>query len=81
MEGESPSRKSLASISHPFTHPQDEAFLIWSEWASFYAPGSEERRFLEGIRDQRWLVSLVHHDFMDPSALWTFMFKGENSLL
>ena len=81
MEGEFPLHESLASISHSFDPPQDEAFLIWSEWASFYAPGSEERRFLEGIRDQRWLVSLVHHDFMDPSALWTFMFKGENSLL
>ena len=71
------------ALSLPHNQPafQAEAFSIWSEWASFYPPGSEERRLLEGIRDQRWLVSLVHHDFMDPAALWTFMFKGENSLL
>ncbi|KAH9945794.1 MTHFR-domain-containing protein [Epithele typhae] len=60
---------------------KDEAFSIWSEWASFYPPESEERRLLEGIRDRRWLVSLVCHDYMNPAALWTFLFKGEKPLL
>ncbi|PIL24320.1 hypothetical protein GSI_14073 [Ganoderma sinense ZZ0214-1] len=58
-----------------------EAFSIWDEWASFYAPQSQERSLLEGVRDKRWLVSLVHHDFLDPNALWTFVFKGERPLL
>ncbi|KAM5532333.1 hypothetical protein V8D89_014012 [Ganoderma adspersum] len=60
---------------------KEEAFSIWAEWASFYAPQSKERGLLEDVRDKRWLVSLVHHDFLDPSALWTFMFKGERPLL
>ncbi|KAL1944800.1 hypothetical protein VTO73DRAFT_3230 [Trametes versicolor] len=60
---------------------KDEAFSIWSEWASFFRPGSQERTLLEGVRDQRWLVSLVHHDYMDPAALWTFLFKGDDPLV
>ncbi|TBU35607.1 MTHFR-domain-containing protein [Dichomitus squalens] len=60
---------------------KDEAFSIWDEWASFYPPESQERRLLEDVRDKRWLVSLVHHDYMDPNALWTFLFKGATPLL
>lgn len=60
---------------------KEEAFSIWNEWASFYAPQSQERSLLEDVRDKRWLVSLVHHDFLDPNALWTFMFKGGDVLL
>ncbi|KAI0807792.1 MTHFR-domain-containing protein [Fomes fomentarius] len=60
---------------------KDEAFSIWSEWASSYPPGSQERNLLEGVRDQSWLVSLVHHNYMDAAALWTFMFQGNNRLL
>jgi len=56
-----------------FTHPQGEAFSIWSEWASFYPPRSEERQLLENVRDKRWLVSLLHHDFQDRNALWNFL--------
>jgi len=53
---------------------KDEAFSIWSEWASFYQPGSEERNLLESVRDNRWLVSIVHHDYKNPEALWAFLF-------
>ncbi|KAJ6618807.1 methylenetetrahydrofolate reduct [Mycena sp. CBHHK59/15] len=53
---------------------KDEAFSIWSEWASFYKPQSDERKLLEGVRDERWLVSIVHHDYQDSEALWTFLF-------
>ncbi|KDR73532.1 hypothetical protein GALMADRAFT_251254 [Galerina marginata CBS 339.88] len=52
---------------------KDEAFSIWSEWASFYRPGSEERELLEGVRNNQWLVSVVHHDYQNPEALWTFL--------
>ncbi|KAH9484119.1 Methylenetetrahydrofolate reductase 2 [Psilocybe cubensis] len=55
---------------------KDEAFSIWSEWASFYRPGSEERKLLEGVRDDRWLVSIVHHDYKNKDALWTFLLDG-----
>ena len=52
---------------------QNEAFSIWSEWASFYPPRSEERELLEHVRDKRWLVSVVHHDYQDQDALWKFL--------
>ncbi|OBZ65691.1 Methylenetetrahydrofolate reductase 2 [Grifola frondosa] len=50
--------------------------LDLAEWASFYPPDSEERRLLESVRNERWLVSIIHHDYMDPAALWHFLFKG-----
>ncbi|PCH37893.1 methylenetetrahydrofolate reduct [Wolfiporia cocos MD-104 SS10] len=56
---------------------KNEAFSIWSEWASFYPPDSTERQLLDSIRNERWLVSIVHHDYMDPSALWTFLFGDD----
>ncbi|KAG1858047.1 methylenetetrahydrofolate reductase-domain-containing protein [Suillus subalutaceus] len=56
---------------------KDEAFSIWAEWASFYPPGSEERELLNSVRKERWLVSIVHHDYKRPDALWTFLLDGE----
>ncbi|KAF8261074.1 methylenetetrahydrofolate reduct [Lactarius quietus] len=53
---------------------KDEAFSIWTNWASQFAPGSQERQLLEGIRDSRWLVNVTHHDFKDPDGLWKFLF-------
>ncbi|KAF8077711.1 methylenetetrahydrofolate reductase-domain-containing protein [Lyophyllum atratum] len=54
---------------------KEEAFSIWSDWASFYRPDSAERKLLEEVRDERWLVSVVHHDYKDTEALWTFLFE------
>ncbi|TFK42391.1 methylenetetrahydrofolate reductase-domain-containing protein [Crucibulum laeve] len=59
---------------------KEEAFSIWSEWASFYRPDSEQRKLLEDVRDQRWLVSIVHHDYKDPQALWTFLFDDDDDI-
>jgi len=59
---------------------KEDAFSTWAEWASFYPPRSSERELLEGIRKERWLVSIVHHDFKNQDALWEFLFKGERSL-
>ncbi|KAJ7583055.1 methylenetetrahydrofolate reductase-domain-containing protein [Mycena floridula] len=53
---------------------KDEAFSIWSEWASFHRPGSVERQVLDSVKSQRWLVSIVHHDYKDTDALWKFLF-------
>jgi methylenetetrahydrofolate reductase (NADPH) len=57
-------------------YSQEEAFSIWSDWALCYRPGSEERKTLESVRDGRWLVSIVHHDYKDKEALWNFLFDG-----
>jgi methylenetetrahydrofolate reductase (NADPH) len=74
VEGESrlPSRLFVCALTTIF---QDEAFEIWSEWSSFYRPGSEERRLLEGVRDNRWLVNVVHHDYRNTEALWVFLLE------
>jgi len=56
---------------------KEEAFSFWAEWASYYSPDSEERALLDSVREKRWLVSIIHHDFQDANALWTFLFNGE----
>ena len=53
---------------------QDEAFSIWTNWARQSPPDSQERQLLERIRDTRWLVKVIHHDFKDREALWSFLF-------
>ncbi|EJD02262.1 MTHFR-domain-containing protein [Fomitiporia mediterranea MF3/22] len=52
---------------------KEEAFSIWEQWSLVYPPDSAERRFLESVRSERWLVSIVHHDFKDSSKLWSFI--------
>ncbi|KAI9511116.1 methylenetetrahydrofolate reduct [Russula earlei] len=54
---------------------KDEAFSIWTDWASQFHPDSQGRQLLEGIRDTRWLVNVTHHDFRNPDALWRFLFE------
>ncbi|KAF5025884.1 hypothetical protein F66182_2003 [Fusarium sp. NRRL 66182] len=48
----------------------EEAFGIWGEWAKVYGRGSESEKLLSGIKDEYWLVNLIHHDFVDKDALW-----------
>jgi len=28
---------------------------------------------LQKISEESWLVSLIHHDYKDPEALWRFL--------
>ncbi|TFK30211.1 methylenetetrahydrofolate reduct [Coprinopsis marcescibilis] len=56
---------------------KDEAYSIWNDWANFYHPESPERKLLQTVADERWLVSVIHHDYKDPNALWTFLLDGE----
>ncbi|KAL0581124.1 methylenetetrahydrofolate reductase 1 [Marasmius crinis-equi] len=51
---------------------KEEAFSIWAKWASFYRPDSPEREVLDSVKQDKWLVSVVHHDYKDPEALWRF---------
>ncbi|KAF9067554.1 methylenetetrahydrofolate reductase-domain-containing protein [Rhodocollybia butyracea] len=52
---------------------KEEAFSIWSDWASFYRPNSPERNLLEGVHKDRWLINVIHHDYKQYEALWTFI--------
>ncbi|KAF9792741.1 methylenetetrahydrofolate reductase-domain-containing protein [Thelephora terrestris] len=52
---------------------KDAAFSLWADWASVYAPQSPERNLLESVRKERWLVSIVHHDYIHTDSLWKFV--------
>ncbi|KAK7044270.1 methylenetetrahydrofolate reductase 1 [Paramarasmius palmivorus] len=52
---------------------KEEAFSIWAKWASYFRPDSEERRLLDRVCRERWLVSIVHHDYKNKDALWEFL--------
>lgn len=52
---------------------QDEAFEIWAEWELLYPRRSTTRELLRRLGDERWLVSIVHHDFKRETALWDFL--------
>lgn len=41
----------------------EEAFGIWGEWERVYAPGSESRRFIQGLRTDVWLVNIICHRY------------------
>ncbi|KAK6347112.1 hypothetical protein TWF696_007191 [Orbilia brochopaga] len=49
---------------------RDEAFDIWSEWQRIYPPSSPTAKLLGELKDKLWLVTIIHHDFVDPDALW-----------
>ncbi|ORY29628.1 methylenetetrahydrofolate reductase-domain-containing protein [Naematelia encephala] len=56
---------------------KEEAFDIWTEWSLLYPRLSPARKLLEGIASEWWLVSLIHHDYKAPDALWTFLLGDE----
>lgn len=51
----------------------EEAFGIWTEWAKVYGRGSESEKLLSAIREDCWLVNVIHHDFVDKDALWSLL--------
>lgn len=55
------------------TRFQDAAFSLWADWASVYPRQSPERELLEDVRKKRWLVSIVHHDYIHTDSLWEFL--------
>lgn len=52
---------------------RDEAFAIWREWELLFPPRSRTRSLLRDIHNERWLVTIVHHDYKDPDALWKLL--------
>ncbi|KAG8998677.1 hypothetical protein FRB93_013456 [Tulasnella sp. JGI-2019a] len=54
---------------------KEEAYGIWAHWARMHSPDSSTRKLLEEVRDSRWLVSVVHHDFKDEAGLWKFLLE------
>lgn len=52
---------------------RDEAFAIWGEWEMLFPARSATRNLLRKFHDERWLVTVVHHDYKDADALWTLL--------
>lgn len=59
---------------------REEAFGIWSEWQRIYKPGSESSRLLERIRKDYWLVSVIHHGYLEDGALWRDLLEDGSSV-
>ncbi|KAL6849826.1 methylenetetrahydrofolate reductase 1 [Amphichorda felina] len=51
----------------------EEAFGLWAEWAQVYGRASESGRLLSGIRDDYWLVNVIHHEYIERDALWNLL--------
>ncbi|KAK9458471.1 methylenetetrahydrofolate reductase-domain-containing protein [Lipomyces oligophaga] len=51
----------------------EEAFAIWTEWQHLYAKDSRTTELLGNIRDNYFLVSITHHDYVNTGALWEFL--------
>jgi methylenetetrahydrofolate reductase (NADPH) len=52
---------------------RDEAFGIWSEWELLFPLTSPTRKLLHSVGEQRWLVTVIHHDYKRGHALWDFL--------
>lgn len=51
----------------------EEAFGIWAEWSKVYGRQSDSQKLLREIREECWLVNVIHNDFVERDALWTFL--------
>lgn len=52
---------------------RDEAFSIWSEWAKLFPRNTPPNKFLRQVHSDYCLVSIVHHDFIEPDELWEIL--------
>ncbi|ANB12460.1 methylenetetrahydrofolate reductase (NAD(P)H) MET12 [Sugiyamaella lignohabitans] len=68
-----PNREILQSTiieEESFLAWREEAFSIWEEWRNLYKPKTASYDLLDHIYKTYHLVSVVHHDYFDESALW-----------
>jgi methylenetetrahydrofolate reductase (NADPH) len=53
----------------------EEAFSIWKEWQHIYPARSATAKLLDGIRDDYWLVNIIHHGYVERDALWRLLLE------
>jgi methylenetetrahydrofolate reductase (NADPH) len=61
----------------------EEAFGIWEEWANVYAArggetaqverGKASKKLIESVREDVWLVNIIHHGFVEKEGLWDLL--------
>lgn len=54
----------------------EEAFLLWLEWARCYKKNTKTYELLNSIYDNYYLVSLVHHNYVDEMVLWQTLLQA-----
>ena len=60
----------------------EEAFGIWGEWTNVYAGrgriseerGKASRELIEKVREDVWLVNVIHHGYVEREGLWELLF-------
>ncbi|KAF2436771.1 MTHFR-domain-containing protein [Tothia fuscella] len=53
----------------------EEAFSIWKEWRHIYPSRSPTAKLLAEIREDYWLVNIIHHDYVEKDALWKLLLE------
>lgn len=51
----------------------EEAFLLWIEWARCYKKETKAYKLLQSIYEDHYLISMIHHDFTDEYGLWNML--------
>ncbi|KAL1297769.1 hypothetical protein AAFC00_006306 [Neodothiora populina] len=54
----------------------EEAFGIWGEWQRVYPPRTPSAKLLGKIRQEYWLVNVIHHNFTEKNALWKMLLEA-----
>ncbi|WPK27059.1 hypothetical protein PUMCH_004430 [Australozyma saopauloensis] len=62
--------------SHSFKAWNEEAFLLWIEWARCYKKGTKSYELLNNIYNTHYLVSIIHHDFTSELGLWEMLLEN-----
>lgn len=51
----------------------EEAFNIWGEWAQVNGSRSESGKLFNKLKEELWLVNIIHHEYVERQALWDFL--------
>ncbi|KAI8371619.1 methylenetetrahydrofolate reductase-domain-containing protein [Radiomyces spectabilis] len=49
---------------------KEEAYGLWEEWQRQYPPESDTAKLLKSLREQVWLINVVHNDFTQSDNLF-----------
>ncbi|KAG0681886.1 hypothetical protein C6P40_003401 [Pichia californica] len=52
---------------------REEAFEIWKEWKLLYPKGSDSEKLIDSVLNDYYLVTVLHHDYPNESALWDLL--------
>lgn len=55
----------------------EEAFEIWKEWKLLYKKDSVSAKLIENILNDYLLVTVIHHEYPNESALWDLLLEDD----